>query len=232
LWLRQGQLEAAKRWAHEHQLGADALSDYLHEVEHLTLVRLLIATNDWVAATGLLERLLEVARAGGRTGRVIEALALQALAYQAQGDIDQAVMALRQVLLLTEPEDYRRLFLDEGTPMEQLLFSLRSQLSGGSNQEPGFGQVYLEKLLSAFKAELKGQRTPTKALIPTLVEPLSERELEILRLMAGGMSNQDIAQKVVVTVGTVKWHLNNIYGKLDVRSRTQAIARARELELL
>ncbi len=232
LWLRQGQLEAAKRWVQERQLGADALPDYLHEVEHLTLARLLMATNDWVVATGLLGRLLEAAEAGGRRGRVIEALALQALVCWAQRDTDQALTMLHRALLLAEPEDYLRLFLDEGTPMEQLLFSLRSQLSGGSNQESGVSQVYLEKLLAAFKAELKGQRTPTKALVPSLVEPLSERELEILRLMAVGMSNQDIAQKVVVTVGTVKWHLNNIYGKLDVCSRTQAIARARELGLL
>jgi LuxR family maltose regulon positive regulatory protein len=232
LWLRQGQLEAVKRWARERQLGAEVLPDYLHEVEHLTLTRLLLATHDWGGATELLRRLREAAEAGGRIGRVAEALALQALAYQAQGEIDQAFIPLRQALLLAEPQDYVRLFLDEGTAMEQLLFSLKSQLSEGSHQEAGIRQVYLEKLLAAFKAELKGQPTPTKSLVPSLVEPLSERELEILGLMAGGMSNQDIAQKVVVTIGTVKWHLNNIYGKLDVRSRTQAIARARELGLL
>jgi LuxR family maltose regulon positive regulatory protein len=155
--------------------------------------------------------------------RVIEILTLQALAYQAQGEWDQAIITLERALMLAEPEGYMRLFLDEGAPMAKLLQRMKA--------EGGRMKGYINKILMAWEKSEK--KFHPLSLIPhPLIEPLSERELELLRLIAAGMSNSEMAETLVVTVGTIKWHLNNIYGKLDVRSRTQAVARARELGLL
>jgi LuxR family transcriptional regulator, maltose regulon positive regulatory protein len=231
LWIAQGQLEAANRWAQAQKLDVADKLDYLEEVETITLARLLVAQGKLDKAVVLLERLLEATEAGGRTGRVIEILALQALAYQAQGEADQAISSLEQALALAEPEGYVRRFLDEGGPMIELLAAV-------SGRRLAVNQAYIDSLLAAYR---KDQEKALHHLPPVggsslsphpLIEPLSERELEILRLIATGRSNSEIAEALFVTVGTVKWHLNNIYGKLDVRSRTQAVARARELELL
>ncbi len=218
------------------------------EFEHLLWARLLIAQKEADAALQLLGRLLQGAEAGGRTGRVIEILALQALAQQALGDSKQALIALRQALSLAEPQGYVRLFVDEGTRMQTLL-----QMAATRKISP----VYIDNLLAAFAvqhddpgpAEETKTRDRSVATSPsssalgrsqslsrdeaeTPVEALSNRELEVLRLIAAGLTNRQIAQELTIAVSTVKTHVKNIHAKLRVQNRTQAVARARELHLL
>jgi LuxR family maltose regulon positive regulatory protein len=224
LRLAHGQVAAAARWAQEYKLIAGDNVNYLYELEYLTLVRLLVAQGQAGQALPLLGRLRQAAAAGERLGRLLEVLVLEALAYQAENERSQALACLEQALTLAEPEGYLRLFLDEGQPLIMLLIEAKGDLSTSH-------QVYIDTLLAAYHQERESLQ-PSAFSFQPLIEPLSERELEILRLIAAGMSNGEIAEKLVVTVGTVKWHLNNIYGKLDARSRTQAVAKARELRLL
>jgi LuxR family maltose regulon positive regulatory protein len=165
-------------------------------------------------------------------------VALQALAYSALSESGRALASIERALNLAAPEGYVRLFVDEGAPMAALLAQSAER---GAQDDPI--RLYAERLLSAFP-EVQSDQSPSAqnndapALRSTLersnalVEPLSERELEILRLIALGHSNQVIADGLLVAVSTVKKHINNLYGKLDVRSRTQALVRARELNLL
>jgi LuxR family maltose regulon positive regulatory protein len=176
--------------------------------------------------------------------RCLKIYALQALAYEALGDSARAMARLEEALALAEPEGYVRIFVDEGAPMAALLRQAAAQ---------GLAPTYLNKLLAAFpiaeqpsgggteailpeesKREQKVTSSwlPSNTLAPTLIEPLSDRELEVLHLVAAGRSNQEIARHLIISVGTVKKHLNNIFGKLNVSSRTQAVALARELNLL
>ncbi|MBE7474773.1 MAG: hypothetical protein DPW09_30455 [Anaerolineae bacterium] len=225
VWLAEGQLEAAQRWAQSSALSPQNPVSYLAEIEYLTLARLLLAQKKETEAIELLGRIRQAAEAGGRTGRVIETLILLSLAYQASADTEQAVTSLDQALALAEPEGYLRTFLDEGPTIVKLLERMKAE--GGRQKN------YLDELLRAAKKFAEKPFHPSSLILhPSLVEPLSERELELLGLITAGLSNSEIAEKLVVTVGTVKWHLNNIYGKLGVRSRTQAVARARELGLL
>jgi LuxR family maltose regulon positive regulatory protein len=179
----------------------------------------LIAQGKPGEALRLLARLLEEAQAVGRMGSVIEVLALQALAFQAQDNLDQALSALERALSLAEPEGFVRTFVDEGKPMARLLRRALSQ---------GIAPNYVARLLAAFGQEVE----LTSPAMESLVEPLSERELEVLRLVVAGLPNPEIAQELIIAVSTVKSHVNHIYGKLGVESRTQAVARARELGLL
>jgi LuxR family transcriptional regulator, maltose regulon positive regulatory protein len=192
-------------------------------------------------AQTILAQLLPAAEAHGWTRYLIEGLMLQALVDQGQGNLPAALIALQRALTLAAPEDYVRIFVDEGAPIATLL----TQLARGDSPVG----AYAAKLLEAFPGgdqELRsqGDHQPVSArnmghfvssnlpVSQSLVEPLSNRELEILRLIADGHSNQAIADQLIVAVSTVKKHVNNIYGKLDVQSRTQALARARELTLL
>jgi LuxR family maltose regulon positive regulatory protein len=184
---------------------------------------------DLHAALGLLARLLQAAEEGGRVGSVIEILVLQAIAYHAQGDIPAALLPLQHALALAEPEGYVRMFLDEGPGMMQLLRE-------ASRREiiPRQGlPAYPEKLLAAFEAE-KRKSADKSPLPPTqpLIEPLSQRELKILQLIAQGLSNREIGGRLFLALDTVKGHNRKIFNKLQVQSRTEAIARARELGLL
>jgi LuxR family maltose regulon positive regulatory protein len=245
LWLasKRENLAAATHWAKERGLSADEPVGLLREFEHITLARVLMAQGKQglqealASALGLLVRLGDAAQAAGRTRSVIEILALQALALQAQGEAAQALQVLERALSLAEPEGYVRTFVDEGPAMAELL---RNAASCGTATE------YVSKLLTAFGQQTPDKRQMTKTSLPasvfdpqseaardsSLIEPLSERELEVLRLIAAGLSNQGIAEELVIALGTVKAHTSNIYGKLGVRSRTQAIARAKELKLL
>jgi len=214
-----------------------AQAGYTHELDRLAWVRSLI-TRDWTSAAvqaqelrqarEVLARLLKAAEVAGRMSSVIEILVLQALAFHIQGDLDQALPALRRALALAEPEGYVRTFVDEGPAMAGLL---RHGLAQGI--APG----YIGKLLAArgdsppLPAMGDGPPPPGAAVRP-LVEPLSERELEVLGLVAAGLSNREIAGELVIAVSTVKSHINHIYGKLEVKSRTQSVARARMLGLL
>jgi len=211
LWLAQGNLAAADQWAGEHQLLPEEAPGFGRELEQIILVRVLLAQDHHGEALDLLNRLAGVAQAGGRDGRLIEMLALQAIALQAQGKADSALAVLSKCLSLAEPEGYVRIFLDEGDPVAAL-FELRKQR--GAWSEPRLTR-YVDKLLAAFESgKQKGETHPATLSSQLLIEPLSERELEVLRLLAEGLSNREIAERMVVAVGTVKTHIHNIYGKL------------------
>jgi LuxR family maltose regulon positive regulatory protein len=230
---------------------------YGRRAEYVVLARLLIArayhpgyrtggavpppTAEGLAtAQRLLEQLVEAAGAQGRTGQAIEFLVLQALALQAQDDIAQATAVLAQALALAEPEGYIRVFVDEGKPMERLLqaYLLRhaDQHRFAPGDEPA-SSGFARRLLVAMSGTVeepqpKVEKKPTEIAISTVIEPLTEREVEVIELAGAGLSNREIAEELVLTVGTVKWHLHNIYGKLQAHNRTQAVARARELGVL
>ncbi|MEO8954087.1 MAG: LuxR C-terminal-related transcriptional regulator, partial [Ktedonobacteraceae bacterium] len=186
-------------------------------------------------AVGLLERLLHAAEEGERKGSVIEILLLQALAHQMQGDISAALVPLDRALTLAEPEGYVRIFVDEGPPMAVLLARLhehaRKRPRAALTNVP---LAYIERLRALLRGERVQEGTSPAAPAPaqSLLDPLTERELEVLRLIAAGLSNRDIAARLVLALSTVKSYVNTIYGKLQVESRTQAVARARALHLL
>ena len=233
VWVAQGRLAEALGWVRDRGLSVDDDLSYLREFEHITLARVLIARykseredRSIHEAVGLLERLLQAAEEVERTGSFIEILVLQALAHEAQGDIPLALVPLERALTLAGPEGYVRVFVGEGAPMAAMLRRAASR---------GMAPAYVSKLLDALDAEALTRRGPTgpaSSVAQPLEEPLSERELEVLRLVATGMSNRDIARDLVLATGTVKKHINNIFTKLNVRSRTQAVARATELGLL
>jgi LuxR family maltose regulon positive regulatory protein len=225
LWLAQGDVASTVQWAQEQGLCADGEISYQREVDHLTLARLLITQSNASEATGLLQRLLEAAEAGGRISRVIEILILQALAAQVGGDTTQAMATLEQALTLAEPEGFIRIFVDEGPPMARLLYEALTR---------GIVPDYVRRLLAAFPVAGPEEAAPleTQALKSDLIEPLSERELEVLQLIAEGLTNPEIASRLFLSVHTVKAHTHNIYGKLGVHNRTQAVTRARALGVL
>jgi LuxR family maltose regulon positive regulatory protein len=216
LWIAQGNLAAARRWAQENGLDpANCPVTFLHEVDCLTLARLLIAQDNLDAAETLLLRLNKAAAETERNGSLIEILILQAITFAAQNHSKEALSALRKALGMAEPEGFVRIFLDEGAPMAELL-----------------RQAVAQDLHASYALHLLNVMGETAAAPQPLIEPLSERELEVLRWVAAGYSNQKIAQELVIAVSTVKKHIYNIFGKLEVGSRTQAVARAKELELL
>ncbi|CAG0943710.1 partial HTH-type transcriptional regulator MalT, partial [Anaerolineae bacterium] len=206
--------------------------------EYLVLARLMIAQGRADQALTILEPLTARMQQRGRMRLVIEALMLQALAFQKKSDTDQALAALEHVLTLAEPEGFVRLFVDEGVVMEFLISDLRfrieRRLRGANDTKLRRLLSYSNRLLATFKSPQIG--TPKSEIInhksEILPEPLSAREKQVLQLLADGLSNKAIARKLVVADETVKKHLKNIYGKLGAHSRTEALARARELELL
>jgi len=229
--IAQDKIAEALDWVLTRDLSVDDDISYLHEFEHMTLVRVLIAQEKRGLvdgsihdAKGLLERLLQAAEEGGRKGSVIEILVLQALAHEAQGNYPPALVSLERALTLAEPEGYVRIFVDEGLPMARLLSEAAAH---------GVKPDYVGKLLAVFEAEK--QKSEDKSYLPlaqSLIEPLSQRELEVLLLIAQGLSNREISERLFLALDTVKGHNRRIYGKLQVQSRTEAIARARELGLL
>jgi LuxR family maltose regulon positive regulatory protein len=225
LWLARGDLPAAERWARASGLTAGGELSFLNEFGHMTLARVWLAQGRRDQAARLLERLRAAAESAGRMGRVLEILVLQALTLQADNDAVGALAALERALLLGEPEGYVRTFVDEGAPLADLLLcGTEHNVWTGPNLVP-----YVNRLLFHL-----GLQPPPQPEIqgPEIIEPLSERELQVLRLVAEGASNQAVAQTLCVAVSTVKAHLRNINGKLAVNSRTQAVARARDLRLL
>jgi LuxR family maltose regulon positive regulatory protein len=249
VYLKQGRLALAEDWARARGLSADDEISYLGEFEHLTLVRVLMAEcqirqdrrslAQAMQATGLLERLLKAAEAQSRSGSVIEILVVQALAHQAQGNLLLALASLERALALAEPEGYVRLFVDEGEPMRLLIVDFRLQIEK-QRGNPDHNLIgYTDKLLAAFSPpmlELRSTTESQKSKISnqqsTMVEPLSERELEVLRLVARGLTNNEISQRLVLALSTVKGHNLRIFGKLQARNRSEAVTRARELGLL
>ncbi len=228
--LRRGQLQEASCWAASSGLSASDDLCYLREREYLTLARVRIAEERISpTATGLtevlllLERLLDEAEARMRLHSVLEVLMLLALALEVQGDRTRALVTLGRALALAEPEGYLRFFLDEGPPLLALLLQA---------QRHGLAQGYVAKLLVA-ASKTRSTDSHHQAPQPTsLMEPLTARERDVLRLVLEGASNREIARQLVLSVNTVKKHVLNIYGKLNVQSRAQAIAKSRMLHLL
>lgn len=230
VWAGQGRLDLAFDWARKRDLSVEDDLDYLGEFEHVTLARLLIARfkqersdGSILQAIDLLERLLDSAHEGGRTGSEIETLVLLALAHEARGDVARALVPLRRALALAEPEGYVRVFVDEGMPMRDLL-----RHANGS----GIATASTKRLLSAFDAPVARIPAPVPTSAAALAEPLTPREVEVLRLIAAGLRNEEIAGQLFVGLSTVKRHIANAYGKLQVTHRTEAVARANELKLL
>jgi LuxR family transcriptional regulator, maltose regulon positive regulatory protein len=218
LWLVTGNLDAAVDWYQKRGFKTDDDVPALQEAEYITFARVLLAENKVDAALDLVRRLLPAAEGNGKTETVIELLILRALGLQIKNDHSQALKTLDHALALAQPGNYVRMFLDEGTPMINLL-----RRAGTAGVYP----AYVKKLLSA-TLPVDERKIPAQPLI----EPLSERELEILRLVAAGKSNKEIASALYIATGTVKKHLNNIFGKLGVKSRTQCLVQARKLNLL
>ena len=221
----QGKLDEALGWARERGLSVDDDLSYLREFEHITLARVLLARytaeradRSNHEATRLLERLLRAAEEGARTGSVIEILVLQALAHQTQGDIPAALASLQRALMLSEPEGYVRVFVDEGPPMASLLRAVAKQ---------GIAPNYVRRLLAALNKT--DDSTP---VTQGLIDPLSERELVVLRLLGTDLNGPEIARELIVSVNTVRTHTKNIYAKLGVTNRRAAVRRAQELRLL
>lgn len=219
LWLAQGNLEAAKRWAQES--GIKITDEYSHprEAEYLSLGRVFLATEEFDQALELTQMVQKATEAAGRMGSLIDTLLLRALASQAKKDLSQALISLEQAITLAQPEGYIRVFINAGAPMVRLLRHAGSQ---------GIASHYVAKLISEF------DRLPEEAIPTTqpLIEPLSKREFEVVQLLANGLSNLEIADTLVITVGTVKAHTASIYRKLNVNNRMQAAARVRELNLI
>jgi LuxR family transcriptional regulator, maltose regulon positive regulatory protein len=213
----------------ERATGASGGLPYsVRDIERIGLARLLVAREEHDEALEMLARLREAAEASGKTGKALEILALEAVALQAKGEKEQAAGTLARALALAEPEGYVRTFADEGSPMAALLSEVLDAKQRGC-LAPDVPAYYLRKLSAELERDTSGAAAPAGGELP---EPLSERELEVLALLAAGKSNRQIASELFVALSTVKTHIKNIYGKLDARNRMQAVSRARELNLL
>ena len=214
--LAVGNLEMADHWAKECTGGS--------EPERIALARLGLAQGRALEAQAILDQQRPLAERGHRTGRLIEILALQAVALTMQGRTDEAEITLLRAISLARAEGYQRIFLDLGEPVHELLERLpqRDANLGG----------YVQALLQAFQGEKGARSIPVPPASGELIDPLSPRELEVLGLLAQGLSNKEIASQLVVTPGTIKQHLKNICRKLDVHGRMQAVRRGQELKLL
>jgi LuxR family maltose regulon positive regulatory protein len=221
-----GDVAAAQRWASARAeawrrdgQAEDEAADYVGVLERLTLARLRLRQGRREEAARLLQRLRGRAEAGGLMAVMLEVLALQARLCLEQDRVAQAMLALSEALALAEPEGYVRLFVDEGAPMVGLLRQA---------QRRSVAPAYVAALLAACGSS---PETMSRAA-HILLDPLSGREGEVLRLLAAGLSTSEIAAQLFITADTVRTHLKHIYGKLDVHSRLHAVARARTLGLL
>ncbi len=220
MWVSDGKLTEAEHWIETSKLTLDGELSYLQENNYITYVRLLIAQKNFNDAEGLITRLLDFSERGERKTRVLELMILQAIVKQEQGNTIQAEQFIMSALKMAEPEGYQRLFLDERASIASLLYQVIS------NQE---NSVYAERLLKAldYQKEDQSKKHLGSVTTETLIEPLSEREIDILKCLAEGLSNREIAHRLTISLSTVKTHTRNIYTKLGVNSRTQAIAQAR-----
>jgi LuxR family transcriptional regulator, maltose regulon positive regulatory protein len=236
VWVARGRLFEALEWVREKGLSAQDDLSYLREFEHITLARVLIAQykrdraeRSILEAMELLERLLQSAEEGKRTGSVIEILIVQALAHHLKGNIPAALVPLERALTLAEPEGYVRIFVDEGKSIMVLLEAALKQ---------GIASNYVHYLLTAFgkaedtkPAKQVVNEPPNKTQSEAQSEPLSERERDVLRLLRTELSGPDIARELMVSLNTLRTHTKNIYDKLGVNNRRAAIRRSEDLDM-
>ena len=247
-WLKQGRLADALSWIRKQGLSVEDELSYLREYEHITLARILIyqyqldvqssssqqgfleerIQQSIQQSIDLLARLLESAKADERTSSIIEILVVQALAYEAKGDVAGAIAPLTQALTLAEPEGHIRLFAEAGAPMTRLLQAAAKR---------DITSTYTNQLLTALKTweqkpKESSSRHPASPLSGIEAEPLSQRELDVLRLLNTELSGPEIARELVVALSTVRTHTKSIYSKLNVTSRRAAVNRATELGLI
>lgn len=247
LYLKRGDLATARTLLEKAGLNSSDVTNDAGETRYYTLIRLSLAAGDWTEAQHVLERLEAEARKDGRYGNLIPICIWQAIAAQGLQQNGEAEAYLAEALRLAAPEEYLRPFVEEGEQLFDLLPQVRhlaptfvdrvmaaiaeeqhSQVQSGVQMAtPGEIRNPQHRVMTAQAAD--AQELEAQII---LIEPLSEREIEILQHVSAGLSNQDIAQKLCITVGTVKWHLANIYSKLDVKRRTQAVEIARKLRLI
>jgi LuxR family maltose regulon positive regulatory protein len=218
VWMAQGNLEDIFQSIQQRGLQIKDEIPYREESDYILLLRVLLAQGDYEAAVILSDQMCQLAKKTGQGGLVIEALVLQALAFQGRKETAQALEVLEKALTLAQPEGYVRVFLDEGEAMTRLLCLAQSRKVGNS---------YAAALL-AMIGNIPAMKAPSMQL---LIEPLTAREVEVLKLINTGCSNQDIADQLFISIPTVKRHISNIYGKLGVKSRTQALAICKELKI-
>jgi LuxR family maltose regulon positive regulatory protein len=225
MWLLEDNLSLALQWAKACNLDVDGELDPIHDFDYAVYARLLIAQGQTDRASRLLQRLFEAAEAGGRISKMIELLILQSLAFFTAGDRAAALSTLERAMVLAEPGGFIRIFVDEGPEMSKLLYEAAIA---------GIAPGSVRRLLDAFTADEVEHSSLSKDQTTQggLIEPLSEREIEVLQRIAEGLTNKEIANRLYLSQNTVKVHLRNIYGKLGVTNRTQAVARARVLGIL
>ena len=223
--LARGDIETAERWTRTNELVIEGEFEFNREIEYLTLVRVLIAQKCFEEANALVQRIYKLVLEIGKRQTELETLILLAVICFAKGETDQALIHLENALTMARPEGYIRIFLDEGPPMARLLYEALSR---------EIAPDYIQRLLAAFPDDKSEQMhsTQTQSHESEWIEPLSERELEVLHLIAEGLSRQEIAAKLVLSLNTVKTHARNIYSKLGVNNQMQAVGKARALGLL
>ncbi len=234
-WITRGELEQVVEWARQRDLLDRAPAEIFLQAERsasvrellqgetLMLARLYLARHQAEKALEMLSFLQEQAEQRGQLRRVIEVLALKALALQAMGNTDLALQTIGKALALAAPEGYQSAFVDEGEPMARLLYQASAQ---------GISPGYAGKLLATLSRDVQTPAPSSTSSAADLVEPLSARELEVLQLIAEGLSNNEIANRLYISLSTVKGHTSHIYGKLGVKNRSQAVAYAHSLGLI
>ncbi|MBE0687051.1 MAG: tetratricopeptide repeat protein [Anaerolineaceae bacterium] len=217
-WLAQGDSERSSQYLQTRGINIIDEIPYQREMDYNLLLRLLLARGDHEAAIHLSNRFLQQTEKIGQVGLIIETLILQALAFKGKKENEKALTVLEKALTLAQPEGYVRSFLDKGEAMTRLLCQAQSRQVGS-----GYAAVLLSKINNT-----SGMTQPSMQL---LIDPLTDREIEVLKLIKTGCTNQDIADQLVISLPTVKRHISNIYGKLGVNSRTQALAIGKELKI-
>jgi LuxR family maltose regulon positive regulatory protein len=232
LWILQGKQDQATRWIRENDLEKQFKErsgrpsfDLIWEINGQTLVRAYLSQGMYDCALEVIEPLFAAAQANQRQRSIIKILAMQAVIVQSQGDNEKAIQILERALKLGEPEGFVRSFLDEGDVMLQLL---NQAVAKGIYRD--YAQILIAAARQFKSADISAESDPGKQ--HGLVEPLSGREIEVLQLIANGLSNQEIANQLHISLSTVKGHTSNVYGKLGVHKRTQAVSRAEDLGIL
>jgi len=223
-YLAQGDVKAAARWAEQFNLRPDDEISVQYKRIYVVFARVLVAQGRLDEALALLAKLQDAAEETKATGYLIEILVVRAMTLRALSRMDDAIAALKRALTLAEPEGYVRTFVDQGEPMAALLRMAAAR---------GIAVDYVNKLLVALKAEsrIRGGQLAAPSTVASLPEPLSERELQVLRLLPTSLSGQEIADELCIAESTVRSHIKSIYGKLNVHRRNEAVERAKELDL-